>query len=90
MDNNRTKEEFIAHQITDAVNGSFDPEAFCQAMGHEHRTLQQSFMREIVVPFIRYAASKEYGTDDRNEDTHELAVYLTKCLDDSNYGLAYI
>lgn len=84
------KEELIASTITDAVNGSFDPEVFCKAMGCEHRTLQQNFMRYIVVPFIQYAAQDTYRTDDRNQATHDLSVKLAKTIEEAGMGLPYI
>ena len=85
------KEVKVVHQITDAVNSfSFDSDLFCQTMGCEHKTLQQSFMRDIIVPFIKYAASSEYRTDGRNEDTHRMAEVLNKALESFEGGLAYI
>lgn len=83
------KEELLVQQITDSVNGRFDSKTFCDAMSTEHRTLQQSFMREIVVPWIRRAASDDYRTDMRNEATHNLAKQLKKVLDESD-GLPMI
>lgn len=92
MRNDHESERNLARTITDAVNGSFNFNAFCEEMSLEHRTLQQNFMRDIVVPWINYAASedyKKYCTDARNEATHELAKNLKEVLDHSN-GLPYI
>lgn len=86
-------EEVIAHQITNAINTlSFDSAFFCETMGYEHRTLQQSFMRDIIVPFIQYAASEDYQkrADDRNEATHRLAVELNEVIESSGISLLYI
>lgn len=85
------REEVIVEQIASAVNTfSFDSSLFCESMGREHKTLQQSFMRDIVIPFIRYAASSNYNTDGRNEDTHRLAVELNKVLEQSNISIPYV
>lgn len=87
----KSREEKLVQQITDAVNSfGFDSELFCQSMGREHKTLQQNFMREVIVPYIRYAASNNYNTDGRNEETHLLAIELTRALDSSNIGLSYV
>ena len=83
------KEELLVQQITNSVNGSFNSKTFCESMSREHRTLQQSFMREVVVPWIRCAASDDYRTDMRNEATHNLAKQLKKILDEAD-GLPLI
>lgn len=38
-----SKEKQLATTITDAINGSFDPKVFCEAMSTEHRYLQYEF-----------------------------------------------
>ena len=37
------KEKHLASTITDALNPGINKKAFCEAMSHEHRFLQQEF-----------------------------------------------
>ena len=61
----------MAGEMTDFVNtfSSDSRKEFVQAMGHEHRTLQQSFTR-LCLEWIEHCASQEYRTDGRNESSH--------------------
>lgn len=50
-------------------NMMFSPEAFCEEMTKEHRTLQQNFTR-LCVEWIKTCASDEYRHDERNRASH--------------------
>lgn len=50
-------------------------------MANEHPTLQQSFMREVVMSFINEMASKEY-MDMRNEASVNACKAIKKILDE--------
>lgn len=59
-------EEDFAQQVSKGINKmAFDEQAFCEAMGREHRTLQQSFTR-VCFEWIKYNA-KTTHMDMRNE-----------------------
>jgi hypothetical protein len=50
-------------------------ELFNELMTREHRTLQQSFTR-LCLSWLETAASEDYRTDGRNEQTHKIAKQL--------------
>lgn len=54
---------------------NFDSKGFVEAMTREHRTLQQSFMREVVLPYLE-ALSLSNSFDDRNLASVELAKVI--------------
>jgi hypothetical protein len=58
----------------------------------EHRTLQQKFMREVVIPFIyAQAEQRENGYYDlRNDGTTELCRYLVLTMEDAKVPLPSI
>jgi hypothetical protein len=53
-------------------------------MAHNHPTLQQNFMREVVIPFLKEEAGKEYA-DLRNEATHKMSVAMLKAVSENDY-----
>lgn len=62
----------MVSNITNHINSnSRDPQGFCDAMSHEHRTLQQSFTR-LCIAWLQYVGRDEYLTDARNADTKRL------------------
>lgn len=68
--------EKIASNWTDDVNNmSFSAKKLCEAMSHEHRTLQQNFTR-VCIEWLRTCASDDYGYDGRNESSHLVAKKL--------------
>lgn len=73
-----TREEKLAKDITEALNAfGFNRKAFCKAMNGEHRYLQAEF-GELVMEFIRYAASDDYRYDGRNEWVHDQCQILAR------------
>ena len=65
---NNEKEKQLAGQITDAINGSFNNKAFCEAMSREHRYLQWEFT-ELCVSWLNQCRTmyEEGNYDGRNE-----------------------
>ena len=75
MDNQKEKQ--LATTITDAINGLFDQQKFCDAMSKEHRALQYDFTNLCLNWLAR--CSDMY--DDGNYDArNELACILGKTL----------
>ena len=68
---------------------TFDSKGFVEDMCTEHRTIQQSFLREVVMPYIR-ALSKSTYWDDRNESTVTLAKAIMERTTDEERRLPYI
>lgn len=64
-------------------------ESFVNVIKNDHRTLQQCFMRDIVLRFIEKEASSEYY-DKRNEATHNLCVKIKEMIDEENINLPFI
>lgn len=77
MENEKAKE--LAGQITDYVNrgGRDCGKELAQALSLEHRTLQQSTMKTFL-EFVEFAASDDYRTDGRNEETKRTAKRILK------------
>lgn len=73
MSDYQNSESKLASEISNAVNSfSFKEKLFCEAMGFEHKTLQQSFTR-LCFAWLRYCASDDYRYDGRNEASHVAA-----------------
>jgi tRNA(Met) C34 N-acetyltransferase TmcA len=64
----------LAEALTDFVNSTNREKnkEFIEAFSNEHRTLQQSVIR-LMLQTIEYAASDEYRTDARNQDSKTVA-----------------
>ena len=85
-----SKEYLLAHDIAKAVNVyGFNYENFMAGLVTCHRTNQQQIMR-LMLETIRFMASEEDLTDDRNTRTHEIAKYIDFCLDGVNTFLPCI
>lgn len=71
------KIEELVNDITNFVNSAsdFDSAVFISKMRREHRTLQQSFTR-LVLLWVEYVASNEYQYDLRNKASHEACKRL--------------
>lgn len=68
----------LANELTNFVNNfNCDHDEFINSFCREHRTLQQSSFR-LILMLVEKLASDEYGknTDARNEGTHKLAKKL--------------
>lgn len=85
----------LVKQTEDALNSLFDAlnkmggepsveEGLRQVLNKQHRTLQQNYMRHIVVPSIRIFADKKLNrfTDLRNEASCDLAEKLLPLVKD--------
>lgn len=68
---------------------SFDSKGFVEVMTREHRTLQQSFMREVVLPYLE-ALSLSNSFDDRNLVSVELAKAIMERTTDDERRLPFI
>lgn len=82
--NVESKEYKTAQELGMAINGSWSPKRFAEAVTTTmHRTLQQELMRTFVA-VIREMASDEYRYDRRNEGSHKAAVKMVQSgiLDD--------
>ena len=73
----------LATQVAYVMNSfSFGYKDFCEEMGREHRTLQQSFTR-LCIYWLRYCAEmKNY--DGRNEMSVRVGKIVAKALDDAD------
>lgn len=74
----------LAKEVSSSLNTfSFDTKGFCETMMHEHRTLQQNFMR-LIRDYIAYVAEQpDYMFDGRNEASRDYARQITDMyLDD--------
>ena len=80
----------LAETISSSLNSfGFDSKAFVETMLREHRTLQQSFMREIIMPYLK-ALSETTNYDDRNEASVNLAVAIMQRTTEDERCLPFI
>jgi hypothetical protein len=88
--NDKDASTALAELISEYVNRySGDRDKLAVALASDHPTLQQNFMRTVVVPFLREMAEKPY-VDLRNEGSHELAKLLVKAMDENPIGLPFV
>ena len=67
-----SREYKAAQELERALNDySWNPKKFAESTRYYHRTLQQELMKTIV-EIIRMVGNKNYGTDLRNQASHEL------------------
>lgn len=60
----------LAEAFSDSVNNyNFDHEGFVETFTRQHRTLQQSMIKAMLMAVER-CAEPDYGRDGRNEDAH--------------------
>ena len=80
----------LAGVISLSVNSfTFDSNGFVEVMIREHKTLQQSFMREVILPYIEaLSLSKNY--DDRNEASVALAKAIMERTTEAERCLPFI
>lgn len=67
-------------------------EASVAAFDRQHRTLQQCFMRSVVIPILKHLA-KEYEEercDGRNVHSGRLAYYMLKAVTEDDIYLPFI
>ena len=74
-------EKDLANACTGAVNSfSFNGKLFAEEMLRQHKTIQQSFVRECIVPYLR-ALSVTENYDERNLASVELAKAVMDVAD---------
>ena len=67
-----SREYKAAQELERALNDySWNPKRFAESTKCYHRTLQKELIKTIV-EIIRMVGSKDYGTDLRNQASHEL------------------
>jgi len=80
----------LAEIVSRAVNTfRFDSKGFSDVMVREHRTLQQSFMREVILPYLK-AVSQLSCFDDQNERSVALAKAIMQRTTDDERCLPFI
>jgi len=62
-----------------------DPKFVINALRNEHRTFQQDFTR-LCAEWLRTCAQDDYGTDARNEASHEVGKIATAAHDAAHDG----
>lgn len=85
----------VARSIADGLNviggdGEFEKGFIMELAYRTHRTLQQSVMRQLIIPLLlEWAKAKQGGFYDlRNEATVQLCSDLEKWLEDAGRNLA--
>ena len=81
-----SREYKAAQELERALNDySWNPKRFAESTRYYHRTLQQELMKTIV-EIIRMVGNKDYGTDLRNQASHELCQRIVDSgvLDDAH------
>ena len=53
-------------------------------MAYEHNTIQQNFMKLVILPFITLEAEKTSFIDLRNQGTVDLCKFIKKSIDNEN------
>lgn len=67
-----SREYKAAQELERALNDySWNPKRFAESTRYYHRTLQQELMRTIMA-IIQMVGDESYGTDLRNQASHEL------------------
>ena len=72
----------LAKEIASSLNTfSFDKKGFCETMMHEHRTIQQNFMR-LIRDYMQFVAEQpDYMFDGRNEASRDFARKVAEIED---------
>lgn len=74
----QTREFQAARTLEDALNTmTWNPEVFAKSIRFYHRTLQQELFRTIVA-VIKEMAVDNYGTDPRNQASHDTAKAIVE------------
>ena len=86
MDIQNTREYKAAKDLERALNDySWNPAIFAESTRYFHRTLQQELIRAVIA-IIKMVGSEDYGTDLRNQASHELCKRImdSGVLDDTH------
>lgn len=80
-------ERELAKQTANSLNSfGFNYYEFCEEMGDEHRTLQQSFTR-LCLEWMRYCSQyKDFEYDGRNEASVKLCREVCNVLEEKGLG----
>ena len=80
-----TREYVAAKELEHAINSfGWKPDVFAKSVRTFHRTLQQELFRTVIA-VIKEMAEDDFGTDDRNQASHDTAkaIVETGVLDDA-------
>ena len=80
-----TREYVAAKELENAINSfGWKPEVFAKSIRTFHRTLQQELFRTVIA-VIKEMAEDDFGTDDRNQGSHDTAkrIVETGVLDEA-------
>ena len=82
----KTAMEALFHAVNCMSGEEERIKAVREVFSREHRTLQQSFFREVVIPILHQAADqyKSKDMDLRNEDSCRLANQIVRCVEDED------
>ena len=78
-----------ASEVSGMLNSfSFSDRMFCEAMGMEHRTLQQSFTR-LCLAWLKHCSGEDYErlADGRNEASHRTAKAIIEYCEEADIYL---
>jgi hypothetical protein len=78
----------LLNELADLCRNRFTPTQIADIIRREHRTNQQTLVREILIPTIR--AMAEQGTDPRNEASVNLCKKLLAVIEEDGAALPYI
>ena len=79
--------EVLIHEVNKMGNDNLVGQVVKEELANAHRTLQQGFFKDIIVPVIlQFSEQKENGYFDlRNEDTCNCAEKLKPILEESYF-----
>lgn len=94
IDTTLTREERAfqaARDFMDAINEiGFDDKTFSRAVCAEHRTLQQSAVRLMIITILQMAEKEHYEVDLRNQGAVDLCKKIKVALEKDGYSLPCI
>ena len=75
----QTSREYVAaKELEHAINSfGWEPEVFAKSVRTFHRTLQQELFRTVIA-VIKEMARDDFGTDDRNQASHDTAKAIVE------------
>jgi len=83
--------EVIVNAMSDYVNNyGFEPHKFVELMSRQHRSLQQSFTRLVLMWLLHLSQLEEGYYDGRNEVAVNIAKKIMKGLDKHDVNLPLI
>ena len=76
----RIRAKDMVERMSQYMNSMSRGKEFCEEMGREHRTIQQSFTR-LCMNWVEYCARDEYQTDLRNQASKTLCKQIVESVD---------